>query len=181
MAILQEFDLEIKPMRLVRGQGLSKMMADNQVGHEKKCKFNSQIDENNLKKMIVSQVDIDQGVVTDIWYQDIVYYLLQDQLSNWMNSSQCRGLKMKCDSYMLHDRKLYKRNYWCFKMLQVLNYPDENMVHLGVAKSHLKHAISDIGPTIRLDPSSTLGSTTQVGGPQIQLIWYQCKNILLNL
>ena len=28
-----------------------------------------------------------------------------------MNSSQYRGLKMKCESYMLHDKKLYKRNY----------------------------------------------------------------------
>ena len=29
MAILQEFDLEIQSMRLVRGQGLSKMIVDN--------------------------------------------------------------------------------------------------------------------------------------------------------
>ena len=34
-AILQEFDLEIQSMRLVRGQGLSKMIADNQDGNKK--------------------------------------------------------------------------------------------------------------------------------------------------
>ena len=61
--------------------------------------------------MIVSQVDIGQGVVTYVWYQDIFYYLLQNQCPSWMNSSQHRGLKMKCESYMLHDNKLYKRNY----------------------------------------------------------------------
>ena len=42
MAILQEFDLEIQPMRLVRGQGLSKMIADNQDGNEKEFKFDSE-------------------------------------------------------------------------------------------------------------------------------------------
>ena len=61
--------------------------------------------------MVVSKVDINQGVVTDMWYQDIFYYLLQDQCPKWINSSQCRGLKMKYESYMLHDSKLYKRNY----------------------------------------------------------------------
>ena len=87
MEILQEFDLEIQPMRLVRGQGLSKMIADNQIGDKKKFKFDSEMNENDQKKMIVSQVDIDQGVVTDVWYQDIVYYLLQNQCPSWMNSS----------------------------------------------------------------------------------------------
>lgn len=28
-----------------------------------------------------------------------------------MNSSQCKGQKMKCESYMLQDRKLCKENY----------------------------------------------------------------------
>ena len=112
MAILQEFDLEIQPMRLVRGQGLSKIIVDNQDGDQKEFKFDNEIDEKDQKKKIViSQVDIDQVVVTDVWYQEIVYYLLQDQCPKWMNSSQRRGLKMKCKSYMLHDRKLYKRNY----------------------------------------------------------------------
>ena len=47
MAILQEFDLEIQPMRLVRHQWLSKMIADNQDGNEKKFKFDSEVNEND--------------------------------------------------------------------------------------------------------------------------------------
>ena len=42
MAILQEFDLKIQAMRLVRGQGLSRMIADNQDGNEKGFKFDSE-------------------------------------------------------------------------------------------------------------------------------------------
>ena len=87
------------------------MIADNQDGDEKEFKFDNKMNKDDQKKMVVSQVDINQGVVTDVWYQDIVYYLLQNQYPSWMNSSQCRGVKMKCESYMLCDRKLYKRNY----------------------------------------------------------------------
>ena len=98
-------------MKLVKGQELSKMIANNQIEDEKKFRFDSEMDMGDQKKIVISQVDIDQGVVIDVWYQDIVYYLLQNQCPSWMNSSQHRGLEMKFESYMLHDRKLYKRNY----------------------------------------------------------------------
>lgn len=112
MVILKEFDLEIQKMKLVRGQGLKKITIDNEIGNENEFRFD---DETNTKdqdkKIIVSQVDIDQGIIMDVWYQDIVYNLLQNQYPNWMNSSLRRGLKMKYESYMLKNRKLYKRNY----------------------------------------------------------------------
>lgn len=76
MAILQELDLEIQPMKLVRGQGLSRMIANNQISNENKFEFEKEIDDKDQKKMIVSQIDIGQGMVVDVWYQDIVYYLL---------------------------------------------------------------------------------------------------------
>ena len=42
------------------------MIVDNQVGDEKKFKFDIEMNENGQKEMIVSQVDIDQGLVTDV-------------------------------------------------------------------------------------------------------------------
>ena len=90
MAILQEFNLKIQPIKLLKGQDLSKMIANNQDRDEKEFKFDTKTNEDDQKKMVVSQVDINQGVVTNIWYQDIVYYLLQNQCPSWMNSSQCR-------------------------------------------------------------------------------------------
>ena len=82
------------------------MIAKNQDENEKEFKFDNETNEDDQKKMVVSQVDINQGVVIDVWYQDIVYYLLQDQCPKWMNSSQHRGLKMKCESYMLLDKQV---------------------------------------------------------------------------
>ena len=68
MAILQEFNLKIQSMRLVWGQRLSKMIANNHDGNEKEFKFDSETNEDDQNKMIVSQVDIGQGVVTNVRY-----------------------------------------------------------------------------------------------------------------
>ena len=58
MAILQEFDLKIQSMRLVKRQGLSKMIVDYQDGDEKDFKFDDKTLEEDQKRMIVSQFDI---------------------------------------------------------------------------------------------------------------------------
>ena len=55
MAILQEFDLEIQSMKLVRGKGLAKM-----IGHTEK------------DQGMVSCSYTHEGVIFDIWYEDIV-------------------------------------------------------------------------------------------------------------
>ena len=86
------------------------MIVDYQDEDEKDFKFDDDTSKDEKKRMLVSQVDVNQGVITDVWYQDIVYYLLQNRCPDWMNSSQRRGLKMKCESYQLLDNKLYKRN-----------------------------------------------------------------------
>ena len=111
MAILQDFDLKIQPMKLVRGKGLNKIIFDSKIGNDNEIRYDDEIKIDNQQKIIVSQMDIDQGVIIDVWYHNIAYYLLHNQYPNWMNSSQRRGLKMKCESYMLQDRKLYKINY----------------------------------------------------------------------
>ena len=70
MAILQEFDLEIQPMKLVRGQGLAKLISHTEQAMR-----------------LVSCSYTHEGVIFGIGYQDIVYYLLQDTCLNGMNSS----------------------------------------------------------------------------------------------
>jgi hypothetical protein len=54
------------------------MITNNQDGNEKEFKFDNKTNKDDQKKMVVSQVDINQGVVIDIWNQDIIYYHLQN-------------------------------------------------------------------------------------------------------
>ena len=51
-------------MKLVRGQGLTKMITDNEINNDNEIKFDDEINTDNQKKIIVSQVDIDQGIIT---------------------------------------------------------------------------------------------------------------------
>ena len=71
MAILHEFDIKISPMMLVRGQGLAKLISHTGVDQS-----------------LVSYAYTREGIIFDIWYQDIVYFLLQDKCSDGMNGSQ---------------------------------------------------------------------------------------------
>ena len=71
MAILQEFDIEIQPMKLVRGQGLAKF-----ISHTKQ------------DQGLVLYAYTNESVISDFQYQDIVYFLLQDRCPNGMNGSQ---------------------------------------------------------------------------------------------
>lgn len=43
MAILHKFDLEIQPMKLVIGQGMTKMIIDNEIGDDNEIKFDDKI------------------------------------------------------------------------------------------------------------------------------------------
>ena len=44
------------------------MIADYQDGDEKDFKFDGETSEDDQKRMVVSQVDINQGVITNVWY-----------------------------------------------------------------------------------------------------------------
>ena len=90
MAILQEFEIEIRPMALVRGQGLAKFIANTGVDQS-----------------LVFYAYTNEGIISNIWYHDIVYFLLQGKCPNGMNGFQQRALRTKCTSYMLKDGHLY--------------------------------------------------------------------------
>ena len=66
MEILQEFDLDIQPKRLVRVQGLSNIIVNNQIEDEKKFQFDGETYMEYHKKIVISQVDIDKGIIIDI-------------------------------------------------------------------------------------------------------------------
>lgn len=74
MVILKDFDLEIYPMKMMQGKGFTNMIFDSDLG-------------------LICQLFINEGVVTDVWYQDVVYYLLQNCCPKGMNSSQRREKK----------------------------------------------------------------------------------------
>ncbi|XP_057863203.1 uncharacterized protein LOC131071404 [Cryptomeria japonica] len=92
IATIQEYDIEIQPMRLVRGQALAQTLA---------------VDGPRL----VQQVYAIEDVTLDEWYKDIVCYLLNHRCPAHMAPAQKRALRLKCQHFMLQGSVLYRRNH----------------------------------------------------------------------
>jgi hypothetical protein len=62
MSQIQEYDLEIKPPKIIKGQGLSKMLIE---GNEEAI----EVGEKEHVNVVVGEIENDE------WYSDIIYYL----------------------------------------------------------------------------------------------------------
>jgi hypothetical protein len=64
LAKIQEYDIEIKPLKVVKGQGLCKLIANS----------------DSLDGMI--SISVGEPLVDSEWYRDIVFYLRSGQVSS---------------------------------------------------------------------------------------------------
>jgi hypothetical protein len=90
---IQEYDIEIKPLKVVKGQGLCKLIADSDA----------------LNGVIL--VSIGKPISNSEWYKDIVFYLKSGQFPISMTPKERRDLKMKSSQYVLIAEILFRRNY----------------------------------------------------------------------
>ena len=111
MAILQEYDLEMQPMKIVRGQGLSRAMAEE-------------------TPRIKCQTYTVASITQDPWYTDLVYLLLNNKCPEGLPPHKCHALWMKSSHFMIKNSALYRRNYegvylWCIDRDQAVKVIDE--------------------------------------------------------
>ena len=90
MAKVQEFDIDIKPTKLVRGNALCRAMAEDQ-----------HIEEDDHKVLMVS--------LQDPWFSNISYYLTYGECPDGLTVKQKRNLKNKALKYVIFDDVLYKK------------------------------------------------------------------------
>jgi hypothetical protein len=94
---LQEYDIEIKPLKVVKGQGLCKLIT-------------------GIEAVNISSPHIDDATIQDLsisgskWYKDIVFYLKLRKFPVGMSSKERISLKMKTNQYVLVSRVLFRRN-----------------------------------------------------------------------
>ena len=90
-----EFDIEIKPTKLIKGQGLACLMADSN------CKvLNLGLADSNILQAddkIIPYPDLFESP----WYQDIVYFLQNLSCPPEMEKSKKRALKLKAIKYCI--------------------------------------------------------------------------------
>ena len=104
VAIL-EYDLEIKPTKLIKGQGLSQLMA-----------------ESNLQALDINMVDaldeqeelpaptVEEQFQNSPWYTDILYVLANLNTPPNLSKTKARFLKLKARNYCILNECLYWKN-----------------------------------------------------------------------
>jgi hypothetical protein len=146
---IQEYDIEIKPLKVVKGQGLCKLIVNSDY----------------VDGMI--SISVGEPLVDSEWYRDIVFYLRSGQFPVTMNPKERRTLKMKENQYVLIVDILFRRNYDGI----LLRCIDENQAqelmrefHEGICGGHFaptatSHKIIRVGfywPSIFRDSYATI-------------------------
>jgi len=94
MTSLQEYDLEIVPTQIVRGQGLCKLVVDSSTANQ-----------HDEKKMCCAQT------VTNSWYENIRFYLLHGTSPRNIDPKNRRSLRLKYASFQLINDILFQKNF----------------------------------------------------------------------
>ena len=103
IAILLEYDLEIKPTKLVKGQGLAKLMTQSNVDF---MEINF-LDTNTGVVIGNNEKDICTDYLASPWYTDIIYVLHDFQAPPELLKSKARSVKLKYARYYILDGYLY--------------------------------------------------------------------------
>lgn len=100
VAKIKEYDMEIKPNKLVRGKGLCQLIADNKSIDEVVLE-NEGMNQDLPKVLIVN--------TTDEWYFDLAYLLTYGDYLAHQSHNERQTLKLKVVNFVLWDNGLYKK------------------------------------------------------------------------
>eukprot|EP00253_Pinus_taeda_P036509 PITA_36509 len=114
IAKMIEFNIEMKPTKLVRGQGLAKLLTEENCG-SLDIDFLFNVAENGLtEEHETAETKREQSVPKSLascsWYAAIINFLLRLEFPSDFSQSQPRTLKLKATKYCINDGFLYWRD-----------------------------------------------------------------------
>eukprot|EP00253_Pinus_taeda_P029469 PITA_29469 len=103
IASILEYDIEIKPTKLIKGQGLAKLMAETNF---------QALDINQLDdKSELATPQISETFIQSPWYTDICFVLLTLCAPPGLSRSKKIFLRMKSSNFCVIDGALFWKNY----------------------------------------------------------------------
>ena len=103
MTVLQEYDLEIKPAKMVEWNGLCLLVAQSNIPQqERQC-----IHEEDMS---VDAIDVISSSSSE-WYDEINFYLTDRYAPPTLDFKKCRNLRLKATPYKFTDNVLFCKNY----------------------------------------------------------------------
>jgi hypothetical protein len=155
MTFVQEFDLDIKPVKLVKGQGLCKLVAESQDQINEDPGW-----ENELALWCSEDLYVPLG--KESWYGKLIYLLHHETFPENLNPKERRALRLKSTQFRLINSVLFRINNDGV-LLRCLEREDADKVlrelHDGHASGHfagntIAHKILRVGyywPTLFRD------------------------------
>jgi hypothetical protein len=141
LAKIQEFDLEVKPTKLVKGQGMAKLLAEsnfralginNLEGYEGHGDVNEPDDQIAISR-------IEEKFSFSDWYKDIVSYLLTLKCPSDLPPAKARTLKLHAVKYCISESQLYWKDPLGFLLVCLVESETEGVInefHEGVCGGH---------------------------------------------
>ena len=102
-AVLLEYDLEIKPIKIIKGQVLAKLMAQSNYDA---LEINM-LDANLTYVYGSNKVEVCPNFIASLWYKDIIHVLQHLHAPSGLSKTQARSLKLKATKFCIIDRYLY--------------------------------------------------------------------------
>ena len=132
IANILEYDIEIKPTKLIKGQGLAKLMSETNF---------QALDINELdNEQELATPQISQALLQSPWYADICFILLNVCAPSGLSRTKKRFLKMKASKFCVIDSALFWKNHEGI-LLNCLTLNETNNVmkefHAGDCGGHL--------------------------------------------
>jgi hypothetical protein len=106
IAKILEFDLEIKPTKLVKGQGLAKLLTKSNYKSLGVNFINTFLEDQQAEWSDRSSQD-NPPLAECAWYKNIIYFLQELRPPDGMGKSKERDLKLKAIRYCLINQVLY--------------------------------------------------------------------------
>lgn len=103
IAALLEYDVEIRPTKLVKGQGLAKLMAESNLHALDINMITAMSDENEEE----TSVQVSEMFILSPWYYDIIYVLKNLSPTPGMARNKARTLKLKAAKFCILNFALY--------------------------------------------------------------------------
>jgi hypothetical protein len=102
IAIILEYDIEIKPTKLIKGQGLAKLMAESNF-HALDINFLAAVDEQGEQ----ATPSVKEVFLNSPWYADLIFVLHNLQAPPGLTKTKARFLKLKALKFCILEGNLY--------------------------------------------------------------------------
>eukprot|EP00253_Pinus_taeda_P026676 PITA_26676 len=113
IANLIEFNIELKPTKLVRAQGLARLMAEENCRMLDMSLMSINSEDSQAKGETVEpgqNQSLAENIASCEWYSTMAQFLLKLEVPLGLSSSQARTIKLKAAKHCIHENLLYWRD-----------------------------------------------------------------------